>query len=242
MAKLEVNAVKTDPRIFLDFLKANKYSVYHKSNIFFRDFQYGLWRYLKGSQSKIPYADMESVTLDVVTDWEKKGILKRVNRQSFELNMPEYAIVGATAEDGKVETEPPKGKPAPASGPAANQEPAATEATGASPASGTDPDKAAKIKELQEKMAAAKAKREAGGGEAPTAASATSTAGSEPATASAPATAPTTESVTEPAAGTSGGKDLHIPPGTDPEKAAKIKALQEKMAAAKAKRESGGGE
>jgi hypothetical protein len=150
----EIKAVKSDPRRLLQFMKDNRYGVYHKSNIFFRDFQYGLWRYLNRDQVKIPYAKMESLTKEVIDQWELMGILKRVNRQSFELNMPEFTAVSAAIEEGKTETEPPKGKPAPASGPAATQAPAATE---------VDPEKAAKLAELQAKMAAAKAKREAGG-------------------------------------------------------------------------------
>jgi hypothetical protein len=210
MEHTEIKAIKSNPTSFLEFLRANRYPVYHKSNIFFRDFQYGLWRYLHENQSKVPYADMEKVTNDLITDWEWRGLLKRVNRQSFELNMPEFATVPGEGTAG--EPEAPKGKPAPASGPAAKQAPAASAAD--------DPEKAAKLAELQAKMAAAKAKREAGG-EAPAAAAA------------AASTAPAAPKEASPA------PQLHVPPGTDPEKAAKIKELQEKMAAAKAKRESG---
>lgn len=208
MEHTEIKAIKSNPTSFLEFLRANRYPVYHKSNLFFRDFQYGLWRYLKENQSKVPYADMEKVANEVITDWEWRGLLKRVNRQSFELNMPEFATIPGVGTEG--EPEAPKGKPAPASGPAATQAPAAT------PVAPDDPEKAAKMAELQAKMAAAKAKREAeaGGG-------------------AAPATAQAAPKTAAPAA------ELAIPPGTDPDKAAKIKELQEKMAAAKAKRESG---
>lgn len=212
MEQSGINVVKSDPRRFLDFLKSNKYAVYHRSNIFFRDFQYGLWRFLKENQTKVSYADMERLAGDVVADWEGKGMLKRINRQSFELNMPEYSLGGVpTAEDGMTETAPSKGKPAPASGPAATQAPAATD----------DPEKAAKLAELQAKMAAAKAKREGGDDPAPAAAAAP-----------APAAAASTTSVPSEV-------KLHVPPGTDADKAAKIAALQAKMAAAKAKREAG---
>jgi cytochrome b6-f complex iron-sulfur subunit len=80
-------------------------------------------------------------------------------------------------------------------------------------------EKAAKIAELQAKMAEAKARREA--------AQAAGGTGQD-----APAAAP-------PAAAASSAPSLAIPPGTDPDKAAKIAELQAKMAAAKAKRETG---
>lgn len=83
-------------------------------------------------------------------------------------------------------------------------------------------EKAAKIAELQAKMAEAKARRlaeEQSGG----------------ASSGAPAqSAPSSPSSSAP-------PNLAVPPGTDPDKAAKIAELQAKMAAAKAKRESEGG-
>jgi len=210
MEQSGISVVKSDPRRFLDFLKSNRYAVYHRSNIFFRDFQYGLWRFLKENQTKISYADMERLTADVVADWEEKGMLKRINRQSFELNMPEYSLAIPASQNGTSVTEPPKGKPVPASGPAAKQAPAATD----------DPEKAAKLAELQAKMAAAKAKREASDD-----------------TAATPAAAAPPPPAAQPAAD---APTLAIPPGTDPEKAAKIRELQARMAEARAKREAGG--
>ncbi|MDB5033731.1 MAG: hypothetical protein JWQ98_972 [Chlorobi bacterium] len=173
MEHLDVRTVKKDPKPFLDFMKSNRYEFYHKSNIFFRDFQYGLWRYLKESQTKVSYADMEKVTKEVIDAWENRGLVKRINRQTFELNMPEYYAGEFYVEPVQ---EAPKPKPAPAApaakAPAAPAAPAAATpaaaASGAAPKlhvpPGTDPEKAAKIAELQARMAAAKAKREAEGG------------------------------------------------------------------------------
>lgn len=159
MKNTALHIVKSEPKRFLEFLRQNRYEVYHRSNLFFRDIQYGLWRYLQENQSKVSYADMERLAKEVVDEWERQGTLKRINRQSFELNMPEYLTVVPAAEAGKEETEPPKGKPAPASGPAANQPPAASDAAAAD-----DPEKAARLAALQERMAAARAKRENGEG------------------------------------------------------------------------------
>ena len=154
MRSSAIHIVKSEPKRFLDFLRQNRYEVYHRSNLFFRDIQYGLWRFLQENQSKVPYADMERLAKEVVDDWERKGMLKRINRQSFELNMPEYLTTVPAAEAAPAGTEPPKGKPAPASGPAATQPPAATD----------DPEKEAKLAALQARMAAARTKRETGEG------------------------------------------------------------------------------
>ena len=98
MAHPDITTVKADPRRLLDFLRENRYAVYHRSNIFFRDFQYGLWRYLKRDQTKVPYADMENVAAEVIEAWERQGTIRRIDRQSFELNMPEYVMVWPARE------------------------------------------------------------------------------------------------------------------------------------------------
>lgn len=125
----EIEALKADPRLFLEFLRGHSYPVYHRSNLFFRDLQFGLWRYLGRDQTRAPYAEIERLTAEVVAEFERRGILKRINRQSFELNMPEYLARVTLAEDRRRSTEPPKGKPAPATGPAETEPPAATDAS-----------------------------------------------------------------------------------------------------------------
>jgi hypothetical protein len=176
MSQSGINYVKFYPQRFFEYMQENRYPVYHKSPIFFRDFQYGLWRFLQENQSKIPYADMEKVAAEVIAAFKESGIFREINRQTFELNLPEFITVWPTAEAGKSATAPPKGKPAPASGPAANQAPAATPAAGGATAGASgapisiadaaamSPEvKAAKIAEIRQKMEEAKQRRLAGG-------------------------------------------------------------------------------
>lgn len=141
MAHPDITTVKADPRRLLDFLRENRYAVYHRSNIFFRDFQYGLWRYLKRDQTKVPYADMENVAAEVIEAWERQGTIRRIDRQSFELNMPEYVMVWPAREPRPDET---------------------TTAAAETPAAQGDPDREATIAAMRRKMADAKARREAG--------------------------------------------------------------------------------
>jgi hypothetical protein len=141
MAHPDITAVKTEPRRFLDFLRKNRYAVYHRSNLFFRDFQYGLWRYLKENRTKISYAEMEKVAREVIDAWERQGTIRRIDHQSFELNMPEYVMVWPAKEAPAKE--------------ARATEPAATTGT-------ADPDREATMAAMRAKMAAARAKREAG--------------------------------------------------------------------------------
>src|SRR5688500_4372728 len=155
MNKAGVNFIKFHPEQFFAFLKDNNYPVYHRSPIFFRDFQYGLWRFLQESQTKVAYADVERMAREVIEDFEARGLVRKISRQNYELQMPDFTTVWPTAEEGKVATARPQGKPAPASGPAATQTAAASPATGSVAAAGGG-DKASQIAALKVTMAEAR--------------------------------------------------------------------------------------
>jgi NADH-quinone oxidoreductase subunit I len=131
----------------------------------------------------------------------------------------------AAAAAAKAAGEPAATPAATAPAPAAAPKPA-TAAT-------TDPDKAAKLAELQAKMAAAKAQREAGGAAAPSPVAAP---------APAPAEAPAAPEATAAPAATVGNGSAPAPAGdADAEKAARLAAMQAKIAEAKARKDAQGG-
>ncbi len=226
MARFDVSQIKDQPTQLLDFLKEKRYGIFHRSNIFFRDFQYGLWRYLQKDQAKVPYMKIEELAREVIADWESKGIMKRIDRQTFELNMPAYSLIDPATLAAQ-ETAAPEAKKAAAATPAA--------ATGAA-----DPEKAAKIAELQAKMAAAKAKREGSTGGDATPAPASAPVESSLAAEEVP-TAPVaaTPVVAPPAATAPSGSftplSLWVPPGADDAKRAQIAELEAKMNDARAR-------
>ncbi|MBS4028452.1 MAG: hypothetical protein KGZ58_07425 [Ignavibacteriales bacterium] len=74
---------------YLKFLKS-KFKIYHLSNIFFRDMHYGTMEYLTKRGIKITYLDAETVTQEVTTHLETNGVLKRLDKQTFLLNYPEF--------------------------------------------------------------------------------------------------------------------------------------------------------
>jgi hypothetical protein len=192
MAQAGINFVKYYPDQFFAYLKAQDYPVYHKSNFFFRDFQYGLWKFLTENRTKISYADVEQMAHEVVDEFEKQGLLRKINRQSFELNLPPFKTNFPTQGFGPAPTAPPSAKakaaPKPAGAPAAATAaaPGATASAGARPAAassggadviarGTNlaevaaavaalgPDgKQQRIQDVQRRMAEAKARRLAG--------------------------------------------------------------------------------
>jgi hypothetical protein len=74
---------------FLEFLKS-KYPMYHLSNIFFRDIQFGVQSFLAQQKLHVGYAKAEQIAGDVVTEMEKKKILTAIDRQSWVLHYPEF--------------------------------------------------------------------------------------------------------------------------------------------------------
>ncbi len=147
-----VQDIASDPRRFMEFLQRERYPVYHKSVMFFRDLQYGLWRYLAESQTKVPYARIEKLAHDVVDTLKQRGILEQVDPQTFELNMP-----GFVANGGSESATAPA--PATAKKESADAAAAPTESATSTPDAAADA-MAARVAALKAKMEAAKATRE----------------------------------------------------------------------------------
>ncbi len=79
---------------YTDFLKyaKSKFVLLHKSNVFLRDLHYAVMSYLADHGVKLHYANAEAVTREVVQSLEQKGVLKKIDAQSWLLNYPEFAL------------------------------------------------------------------------------------------------------------------------------------------------------
>lgn len=69
----------------LEFLKS-QYPMYHLSNVFFRDVQYGIQTFLERRGIKANYKESEKVSREYVSRLVKKQILKPIDAQSWVLN------------------------------------------------------------------------------------------------------------------------------------------------------------
>jgi hypothetical protein len=155
MADPNISALVANPRPLLDTMQGSRGVVFQRSNLFLRDLQYGLWRYLNRNQTKYPYEDMEHLTDDLIDQWIAKGVVRRIDNKSVELLLSEYGPAPAA------ETTP---EPAKEDHGPAQAEAAAPAQPSVPPTSGDDAAaKQARIAELQRKMAEAKARREQGG-------------------------------------------------------------------------------
>ena len=87
----EVEKVIDNHTEFLKYLKS-KFTLIHQSNFFFRDFHFGIMSYLSDHGIKMKYDAAEKVAREAGSAFEKKGIFKKIDHQSWLLNYPEFAL------------------------------------------------------------------------------------------------------------------------------------------------------
>jgi len=83
--KILINEEKT----VLNYLKV-RYPLYHKSNVFFRDIQFGIKHYLESREIKLTYTESEVLAQEFINHLQTKGILKKISNQIYLLNYPEF--------------------------------------------------------------------------------------------------------------------------------------------------------
>ena len=120
--------VTNNEKEVLAFLRT-QYPLYHLSNIFFRDIQYGIQKFFERRDEKVSYQDAEKAARAFVEKLVNEKIFTPIDRQSWVLNYPEYKTVAAKP------SAPAKPAPgaAPAKSPAASR-PALPPLGGAKPA------------------------------------------------------------------------------------------------------------
>ena len=76
---------------FLKLLKS-QFTLIHTSNIFFRDFHYGVMSFLGDHGMKVTYSKAESIARELGAELEKLGVFKKIDHQSWKLNYPEFTL------------------------------------------------------------------------------------------------------------------------------------------------------
>lgn len=86
--------INRDPVAFLRFMSAEGYPVVHESNIFFRDIEFALVKFVESkSGKKIGYfAKAEKAAQEICAAFERTGILKRVSAQAFVVNCKDFML------------------------------------------------------------------------------------------------------------------------------------------------------
>ena len=82
--------LKREDESFLGFLKA-KYPMFHNSNFFYRDLQYGVLSFMQKKGNEITYAEAGRLADAISEEFENKGIFIRMNKIGWKINYPEFA-------------------------------------------------------------------------------------------------------------------------------------------------------
>ena len=93
--QINLQLLKNNDTELLNYLKA-KFPVFHNSNFFFRDFQYGIRSFLEKKDIKVSYQTAEKLADEISKHFEAQNLFIKVNHQGWKINFPEFV----TAEPG----------------------------------------------------------------------------------------------------------------------------------------------
>jgi len=84
--------LKNNDEELLNYLKA-KFPIFHNSNFFFRDFQYGIRSFLEKKEIKASYQMAEKLAEEMAKHFESKNQFVRINDQAWKINKQEFVTV-----------------------------------------------------------------------------------------------------------------------------------------------------
>jgi hypothetical protein len=88
---IDIEPLKEEPELLLNFLREMRKAAFYNSNIFFRDIQHSIRDYFEAEEGKsvtIPQA--EHLAREVLTTWMDKGVIKQVAPNAFVLLHKDY--------------------------------------------------------------------------------------------------------------------------------------------------------
>lgn len=90
-SKYETNLqlLKSNDEELLNYLKA-KFPVFHNSNFFFRDFQYGIRTFLEKKEIKASYQMAEKLAEEMAKYFEEKNLFVKINHQAWKINKNDF--------------------------------------------------------------------------------------------------------------------------------------------------------
>jgi len=83
------NDLKNENQIFLNYLKA-KFPVFHNSNFFDKDFQYGILGFLEKKDITITLEEAEDLAMLLSEFYVNQGIFIKISNNTWKLNYPDF--------------------------------------------------------------------------------------------------------------------------------------------------------
>ncbi|MGH8337774.1 MAG: hypothetical protein ACRETL_13350 [Gammaproteobacteria bacterium] len=108
--------IVSNPITFLRFMKENRYTVVHQSNLFFRDIEFALAKWITSKTGKkVEYfGSTEKITKEICAGMERAGILKKVSGNAYLVNCEEFMLPRPEPEPAKPAPAAVAAQPAPA--------------------------------------------------------------------------------------------------------------------------------
>ena len=83
------NELKKENHIFLNYLKA-KFPVFHNSNFFDKDLQYGIIGFLENKGTNISFEQAEKLAILLSDFYVNQGIFIKISANTWRLNYPDF--------------------------------------------------------------------------------------------------------------------------------------------------------
>ena len=85
-----LDLLNKNEEILLNFLRA-KFPIFHNSNFFFRDLQYGIKNFLEKKDIFVSYKQADELAIEIAKHFENKQIFTKINEKAWTVKYPEFA-------------------------------------------------------------------------------------------------------------------------------------------------------
>jgi hypothetical protein len=88
---IDIEPLKEEPDILLNFMREMRKAAFYNSNIFFRDVQFILRDYFEAEEEVTITTDQaERYAFEILEAWSQKGVVRQVNKQAYLLLHKDY--------------------------------------------------------------------------------------------------------------------------------------------------------
>jgi hypothetical protein len=88
---IDIEPLKEEPEILLNFMREMRKAAFYNSNIFFRDVQFILRDYFEAEEEATITTDQaERYAFEILEAWSQRGVVRQVNKQAYLLLHKEY--------------------------------------------------------------------------------------------------------------------------------------------------------
>jgi len=84
-----LDLLNKNEEILLNFLRA-KFPIFHNSNFFFRDLQYGIKNFLEKKDIFVSYKQADELAIEIAKHFENKQIFTKINEKAWTVKYPEF--------------------------------------------------------------------------------------------------------------------------------------------------------